>query len=74
MGITGQSAAIAAGHGVSAVATGTPGLPIPGTPQLKTPPRPVRLVTVPRAPISTQTVAVTSPSSPVPQTPIISMK
>ena len=51
-----------------------PGPPIPGTPQLKTPPRPVRLVTVPRAPISTQTVAVTSPSSPVPQMPIIHMK
>ena len=74
MGTTGQSAAIAAGHGVSAVATGTTGPPIPGTPQLKTPPRPVRLVTVPRAPISTQTVMVTSPSSLVPQTPIISMK
>ena len=74
MGTTGQSAAIAAGHGVSAVATRTPGLPIPGTPQLKTPPRPVRLVTVPRAPISTQTIVVTSPSSLVPQMPIISMK
>ena len=53
---------------------GMPGLPIPGTPQLKTPPRLVRLVTVPRAPISTQTVAVTSPNSLVPQTPIISIK
>ena len=74
MGTTGQSTAIAAGCGVSTVATGTPGPPIPGTPQLKTPPRPVRLVTVPRAPISTQTVVVTSPSSLVPQTPIISMK
>ena len=75
VGVTGQSTAAVAGHGVSAVATGTPGLPIPGTPQLKTPPRLVRLVTVPRAPISTQTVmAVTSPSSLVPQMPIISMK
>ena len=74
MGITGQSAAIATGCGVSTVATGMPGPPIPGTPQLKTPPRPVRLVTVPRAPDSTQTVVVTSPSSLVPQTPIISMK
>ena len=73
-GVTGQSAAIAAGRGVSAVATGTPGPLVPGTSQLKTPPRPVRLVTVPKAPISTQTVAVTSPSSPVPQTPIISMR
>ena len=74
MGVTGQSTAAAAGCGVSAVATGTPGPPIPGTPQLKTPPRLVRLVTVPRAPISTQTVVVTSPSSLVPQMPIISMK
>ena len=73
-GVTGQSAAAAAGCGVSAVATGTPGPPIPGTPQLRTPPRLVRLVTVPKAPISTQTVMVTSPSSPVPQTSIISMK
>ena len=64
MGVTGQSA----------VATGMPGPPIPGTPQLKTPPRLVRLVTVPRAPISTQIVVVTLPSSLVPQMPIISMK
>ena len=74
VGVTGQNAAIVAGHGVSTVAMGTPGPPIPGTPQLKTSPRPVRLVTVPRAPISTQTVAVTSPSGLVPQMPIISMK
>ena len=33
-----------------------------GVSQLKTPPRPVRLVTVPKAPISTQTVALTSPN------------
>ena len=74
VGVTGQSTAAAAGHGVSAVAKETPGLPVPGTPQLKTPPRPVRLVRVPRAPVSTQTVVVTPPSSPVPQMPIISMK
>ena len=73
-GVTGQGAAIATGHGVSTVTTGMPGPPIPGTPQLKTPPRPVRLVTVPRAPISAQTVAVTSPNSSIPETPIISMK
>ena len=59
-GVTGQSAAIAAGCGVSTIATGMPGLPIPDTPQLKTPPRLVRLVTVPRTPISAQTVAMTS--------------
>ena len=70
-GVTGQGTAIAAGCGVS---TGAPGPPIPGTPQLKTPPRLVRLVIVPRAPIPAQTVAVTSPNSPIPQTPIISMK
>ena len=63
VGVTGQSTAAVAGHGMSAVATGKPGPPITGTPQLKTPPRPVRLVTVPRAPISTKTVMVTSPSS-----------
>ena len=57
-----------------AVAAGTPVALAPGTSQLKPPPRPVRLVTVPKAPVSTQTVAVTSPSSPVPQTPIISMR
>ena len=34
-GTTGQSAAIAAGHGMSTVTTGTPGPPMPGTPQLK---------------------------------------
>ena len=45
-----------------------------GTSQLKTPPRLVRLISVPKAPVSTQTVVVTSPSSPVPQTPIISMR
>ena len=72
-GVTGQSAATTAGCGVSTVTMGTPGPPIPGTPQLKTPPRPVRLVTVPRGPIPTQTIAVTTPSSPVPQTPIINM-
>ena len=74
MGTTGQNTAMTTGCGVSAVATGTPVQPVPGTSKLKTPPRPVRLVTVPKAPVSTQTVAVTSPSSPVPQTPIISMR
>ena len=73
-GVTGQSTAIAAGRGVGTVTTGMPGPPIPGTPQLKTPPRPVRLVMVPRTPNPAQTVAVTSPNSPIPQTPIISRK
>ena len=74
MGTTDQNAAITAGYGVSAVATGTPRPPVPGTSQFKTPHRLVRLVTVPIAPISTQTVVVTSPSSLVPQTPVISMR
>ena len=69
IGTTGQNAAITVGHGVSAVATGTPVAPVLGTSQLKTPPRLVRLVTVAKAPVSTQTVVVTSPSSLVPQTP-----
>ena len=43
MGTIGQNAAITAGCGVSAVATGTPVQPVPGTSQLKTPPR---LVTI----------------------------
>ena len=47
---------------------------MPGTSQLKTLTRPGRLVTVPRAPVTTQTVVVTSPSSPVPQTLIIGMR
>ena len=35
LGTTGQNAAITTGHGVSAVATGTPVQPVPGTSQLK---------------------------------------
>ena len=72
-GVTGQAAAVTTGHGVSTIATGTPRPPIPGTPQSKTPPRPVRLVAMPRAPIPTQTVAVAASSTPIPQTPIINM-
>ena len=53
MGTTGQNAAITAGHGVSAVVTGTSGPLVPGTSQLRTPSKLVRLVTVPKAPIST---------------------
>ena len=74
METTGQNTAITTGHGVSAVATGTPVQQVPGTSQLKTPPRPVRLVTVPKTPVAAQTVTVTSPSSPIPQMPIISMR
>ena len=74
IGTTSQNTAIITGCGVSAVAAGTPKAPVPGTSQLKTPPRPVRLVTVPKTPVPAQTVVVTSPSSPAPQTPIISMR
>ena len=72
-GVTGQTSAINTGCRVSTVAMGTPGPPIPGTPQLRTPPRPVRLVAMPRVPVPTQTAAVTTLSSPIPQTPIINM-
>ena len=71
--VTGQTSVMTTGHGVSAVATGTPGPPIPGTPQLRTPPRLVRLVTMPRAPVPAQTSAITTLSSPIPQTLIINI-
>ena len=74
IGTTSQNTAITTGHGVSAIAAGTPAALVPGISQLRTPPRPVRLVTVPKAPVAMQTMAVTSPSSLVPQTPIISMR
>ena len=61
IGTTSQNTAITTGRGVSAVVAGTPAAPVPGTSQLKTPPRLVRLMTVPKAPIAAQTVAVTSP-------------
>ena len=74
IGTTSQNTAITTGCGVSAVVTGTPAALVPDTSQLKTPPRLVRLVTVPKAPIAAQRLVVTSPSSPVLQTPIISMR
>ena len=73
IGTTSQNTAITTGHGVSAVVAGTPAALVPGISQLRTPSRLVRLVTVPKAPIAMQTMAVTSPSCLVPQTPIISM-
>ena len=72
-GITGQTSVMTTGHGVSAIAMGTPGPPILGTLQLRTPPRPVRLVTMPRAPVPAQTAAVTTLNSPIPQTLIINI-
>ena len=74
MGTTSQNATITTGRRVSAIVAGTPAASAPNTSQLRTPPRSVRLVTVPKGPVATQTMAVTSPSSPVPQTPIVSMR
>ena len=74
IGTTSQNTAITTGHAMSAVVAGTPVALVPNMSQLRTPSRPVRLVTVPKGPVATQTIAVTSPSSPVPQTPIISMR
>ena len=47
-GTISQNTAITTGHGVSAVVTGLPAAPVPGTSQLNTPPRLVRLVTIPK--------------------------
>ena len=74
IGTTGQNAAITTGHGVSANATGTPAASAPNMSQFRTPSRSVRLVTVPKGPVATQTMTVNPPSSLVPQTPIVSMR
>ena len=74
IGTTSQNAAITTGCGVSAVVTGTPAASAPNMPQLRTPHRSVRLVTIPKGPVATQTMTVKTPSSPVPQTPIVSMR
>ena len=74
IGTTSQNTAITTGHAVSAIVVGTPAVLAPGMSQLRTPHRPVRLVTVPKGPVAMQTMAVTSPSGPVPQTPIISIR
>ena len=70
-GVTGQTSVMTTGCGVSAVAMGTSGPPIPG--QLRTLPRPVRLVTTPWAPVPAQTAAVTTLNSPILQIPIINI-
>ena len=74
IGTTSQNTAITTGCAMSAVVTGILVAPVPSMSQLRTPPRPVKLVTVPKGPVAMQTIAVTSPSSLVPQTPIISMR
>ena len=59
---------------MSAVAVGTPAASAPNTSQFRTPSKSVRLVTVPKGPVATQTTTVNTSSSPVPQTPIVSMR
>ena len=54
IGTTSQNTAITTGHAMSAVVTGTLVAPVPNTSQLRTPPRPVRLVTVPKGEVTTQ--------------------
>ena len=71
-GVTGQTSVPSVGCGVSAFATRAPA-PAPSTTQLRTPPKPVRLVTTPRALVPAQTTAITTMSSPIPQTPIINV-
>ena len=74
IGTTSQNADITTGHGVNAIVAGTPAASAPNTSQFRTPSRSVRLVTVPKGPVTTQTMAVNTSSSPVPQTPIVSMR
>ena len=74
IGTTSQNAAMTTGRGVSAIATGTPAASAPNASQLRTLSRSVRLVTVPKGPVATQTMTVNSPNSSVPQTPIVSMR
>ena len=74
IGTTSQNAAITAGCGVSAIVAGTPAALAPSTSQFRTPSRSVRLVTLPKGPVATQTMTVNSPTSPVSQTPIVSRR
>ena len=60
-----------AARGVSASVAGMPAALAPNTSQFRTPSRSVRLVTVPKGPVATQTTTVNTSSSPVPQTPIV---
>ena len=73
-GTTSQNTSVTTGHGVSAIVAGTPAASAPNTSQFRTPSRPVRLVTVPKGPVATQTMTINTSSSPVPQTPISSMR
>ena len=73
-GTTSQNTAVTTGRGVSAIAAGTPAASAPNMSQFRTPSRSVRLVTVPKGPVATQTTTINTSSSPVPQTPIVSMR
>ena len=73
-GTTSQNTAVTTGCGVSAIAAGTPAASAPNMSQFRTPSRSVRLVTVPKGPVATQTTTANTSSSPVPQTPITSMR
>ena len=74
IGTTNQNTAVTTGHGVSAIVVGTPAASAPNTSQFRTPSRSVRLVTVPKGPVATQTTTANTSSSPVPQTPITNMR
>ena len=59
---------------INTTVIGSPGPPIPGTPQLRTPPRPTQVVTtVGRTLIPTQTTGVTTVALPIPQMPLINI-
>ena len=73
-GTTSQNTVTTTGCGVSAIVAGTPAASAPNTSQFKTPSRSVRLVTVPKNPVATQIMTANTSSSPVPQTPIVSMR
>ena len=73
-GTMSQNTAVTTGRGVSAIAAGMPAASAPNMSQFRTPSRSVRLVTVPKGPVATQTMTVNTSSSPVPQTPIVSMR
>ena len=73
-GTTSQNTVTTTGCGVSTIAAGTPAASAPNTSQFRTPSRSVRLVTVPKNPVATQITTANTSSSPVPQTPIVSMR
>ena len=73
-GTTSQNTVMTTGCGLSTVVAGTPAASAPNMSQFRTPSRSVRLVTVPKNPVVTQITTANTSSSPVPQTPIVSMR